>query len=243
MHFNRSLLPYIIMSIVVAGCHSSRKTVVDTHESEVEWVETQVERKTKSGPEIVKEARKWLGTKYQYGGESSKGVDCSGLVMRVYKDVTGIKLPRDSRSQQAFCISLKRKDLAVGDLVFFASKRGGSRVGHVGIYIGDDKFIHASTSRGVIISSLNEAYFVNHYHSSGRVPGMSVEKSNTKEAKKTLTKKERKAAKEVKLNDLINNTSPIQFVDTTHSTTPIAPEPEHECRDTIENIVRNAFFR
>lgn len=243
MHFNRSLLPYIIMSIAVAGCHSSRKTVVNTQEPEVESVETQVEQKTKSGPEIVKEARKWLGTKYKYGGESSKGVDCSGLVMRVYKDATGIKLPRDSRSQQAFCVTLKRKELAVGDLVFFASKRGGSRVGHVGIYIGDDKFIHASTSRGVIISSLKEDYYVNHYHSSGRVPGMSVEKNNTKVAKKTLTKKERKAAKEVKLNDLLNSNVPIQFVDTTHCANPNVPESESESRDTIENVVRNAFIR
>lgn len=242
MHLNRSLLPYIIMSIAVAGCHSSRKTVVDTHKPEVEQVETRVEEKTKSGPEIVKEARKWLGTKYRYGGESSKGVDCSGLVMRVYKDATGIKLPRDSRSQQAFCVAIKRKELAVGDLVFFASKRGGSRVGHVGIYIGDDKFIHASTSRGVIISSLKEDYYVNHYHSSGRVPGMSVEKT-TKEPQKTLTKKERKEAKEVKLNDLINSNVATQFVDTTHCANPNVPESESECRDTIENVVRNAFIR
>lgn len=99
------------------------------------------------GQKIVKEARKWLGTKYVYGGKTRKGTDCSGMVMVVYEQVTGIKLPRDSHSQQAFTEHIKRRDLTPGDLVFFASKAGGSRIGHVGIYIGQGQFIHASSSR------------------------------------------------------------------------------------------------
>lgn len=117
------------------------------------------------------EARKWLGVKYRYGGETRKGTDCSGMIMSVYRDVTGLKLPRNSAEQQAFCKRVDRKRIAPGDLVFFTSSKKG-RVTHVGLYIGDDKFIHASSSRGVIISSLSEPYYVKHYHSVGRVPGL-----------------------------------------------------------------------
>ena len=62
----------------------------------------------------------------------------------------------------------------VGDLVFFATKKGGSRVGHVGIYIGDGEFIHSSSSRGVIVSNLSEPYYKSHFYSAGRVPGLNV---------------------------------------------------------------------
>lgn len=117
---------------------------------------------------VIKEARKWLGTKYQYGGESLKGTDCSGMVMKVFQKTTGMKLPRNSAEQQKFAKPIDKKQLRAGDLVFFASKAGGQRVSHVGIYIGRDEFIHAS-SHGVVISSLKEVYYERHYHSSGRV--------------------------------------------------------------------------
>ena len=118
---------------------------------------------------IVEEARKWLGTPYKYGGEDRNGVDCSGMVMKVYRKAVNVKLPRSSREQQQFCNKIKKSDIASGDLVFFSSKRGGGNVSHVGIYIGGDEFIHSSSSRGVIVSSLNEQYYLSHYHSSGRV--------------------------------------------------------------------------
>ena len=124
---------------------------------------------TVSARKIVAEARKWLGTPYKYGGNSKKGTDCSGMVMKVFES-KGIKLPRDSRSQQQHCLAIDKSSLQPGDLVFFASSVGGSRISHVGIYVGDDKFIHSSTSRGVITSSMSEDYYRRHYHSSGRVP-------------------------------------------------------------------------
>lgn len=61
-----------------------------------------------------------------------------------------------------------------GDLVFFATKKGGNRVGHVGIYMGDGEFIHSSSSRGVIVSNLSEPYYTSHFHSAGRVPGLNI---------------------------------------------------------------------
>lgn len=118
---------------------------------------------------VVAEARRWLGVKYRYGGESHSGTDCSGMVMKVFEKSCGKKLPRDSRSQQEFCRKINKNELIAGDLVFFSSKAGGSRVSHVGIYIGHYEFIHASTSKGVIVSSLDEPYYTRHYHSAGRV--------------------------------------------------------------------------
>lgn len=118
--------------------------------------------------ELVKEAKKWLGTSYRYGGHSRQGTDCSGMVMEVYRKVCNVSLPRSSREQQAYCKGIKKKDLTEGDLIFFCTG-SGNRVSHVGMYIGDGKMVHASSSRGVIISGIDERYYTRTYHSSGRV--------------------------------------------------------------------------
>lgn len=117
---------------------------------------------------LLTEARSWLGTSYKYGGDDASGVDCSGFVMSVFERSLSIKLPRNSAKQQEYCRDIDRKDLAEGDLVFFTT-RGSHGVGHVGIYIGDGRMIHSSSSRGVIISSLNQQYYLDNYYSSGRV--------------------------------------------------------------------------
>lgn len=118
---------------------------------------------------LISEAERWLGTPYRYGGtERGRGADCSGMVMTVYKDALAIKLPRNSAQMQRWCTPLKdgyRKAMP-GDLVFFAGRRG---VNHVGIYVGGGKMIHSSSSKGVIVSSLDEPYFVKTFHSAGRV--------------------------------------------------------------------------
>lgn len=166
----------VALCLIATGCHSSRREAavktVEYDRPDLKGVEP------KTGHKLVEEARKWLGTRYRYGGDSRKGTDCSGMTMQVYQKVTGIKIPRDSRSQQSFTKRIKRTDLTPGDLVFFASKAGGSKVGHVGIYIGGGEFIHASSSRGVIISSLDERYYTRHFHSAGRVPGIKQGKAS-----------------------------------------------------------------
>lgn len=187
------LIPIIVLALglLAGGCHSTRKEAVkpapELKEYEAPKTDTGKKtaekkrpgKKTKKesvAPKVVAEAHKWIGTKYKYGGHARSGTDCSGLVMQIFEDIAGIKLPRDSRSQQAFVEPLKQGDLVPGDLVFFATKVGGSRVGHVGIYIGKGDFIHSSTSKGVIKSNLDETYYRRHYHSSGRVPGLFIEK-------------------------------------------------------------------
>lgn len=121
---------------------------------------------------LIAEARGWIGTPYRYGGNDRGGVDCSGFTCAVYESATGIKLPRSSREQCEWCKGLKRSDLRPGDLVFFTSRRGGDRVNHVAIFIGDGAIIHATTSQGVVESSLDEDYWDSHYFSGGRVHGM-----------------------------------------------------------------------
>lgn len=117
---------------------------------------------------LLREAETWIGTPYVYGGNGRQGIDCSGFVLQVFRNSVGISLPRTSREQYRFCTEIDKTQLQPGDLVFFTI-RGGSTVGHVGIYIGDGNMIHASSSRGVIISSLSTNYNVVNYYGSGRV--------------------------------------------------------------------------
>ncbi len=117
---------------------------------------------------LLKEADSWIGTPYAWGGNDRKGVDCSGFVTQVFLRSLDISLPRTSQQQMEYCRPVDRKDLLPGDLVFF-TVRGGDRVGHVGIYIGNGQMVHASSSKGVVITPLDNPYFVANYFSSGRV--------------------------------------------------------------------------
>ena len=117
---------------------------------------------------LLTEAKKWLGTPYKYGGEDKSGVDCSGLVLNVFRNALNIKLPRSSSKQMEYSSSIAKRDLIPGDLLFFATT-GGSRISHVGMYIGEGKMVHSSTSRGVMVSRIEEDYFVKTFAGAGRV--------------------------------------------------------------------------
>lgn len=117
---------------------------------------------------LLSEADQWIGTPYLWGGNDNKGVDCSGFVLQVYLRSLEISLPRNSEKQMLYCNRIAKEEMVPGDLVFF-TVRGGDRVGHVGMYIGGNNMVHASSSKGVIITSLDNPYFVRNYYSSGRV--------------------------------------------------------------------------
>lgn len=111
---------------------------------------------------VVKGANQYMGVPYKYGGNTRTGFDCSGLVVKVF-DENNYKMPRRSADQGNAGSSVRVEDVRPGDLLFFATS-GGSTISHVGIVnnienSGEIKFIHASTSKGVIISSLNESYW------------------------------------------------------------------------------------
>lgn len=118
---------------------------------------------------LLAEAKKWIGTPYKYGGEDRRGVDCSGLVLNVYRSALDIKLPRSSREQASYCSPLSKDKLMPGDLLFFATSGSKKNVSHVGIYVGDGKMIHSSTSKGVIVSSISDDYYRRTYAGAGSV--------------------------------------------------------------------------
>ena len=114
-------------------------------------------------------AAEWIGTPYRAGGDSRHGTDCSGLVSQLYKKTYRMRLSRSTDGQLKESNKIARRNLREGDLVFFTSRSSRKKVAHVGIYLKDGKFIHASTSQGVIVSSLKEKYYTQHWLCGGRV--------------------------------------------------------------------------
>lgn len=128
---------------------------------------------TKKIDDLLAEAQTYLGTPYRYGGMTRNGIDCSAFVLSVFGAVTGMNLPRVAASQAQEGEKIEKDQLQKGDLVFF-SHQGRGRISHVGIVEevspeGDVKFIHAATSRGVMISSLNDSYWGPKYRFAKRV--------------------------------------------------------------------------
>ncbi|WP_417762451.1 NlpC/P60 family protein [Shewanella sp.] len=100
--------------------------------------------------------QQWRGVPYRYGGNSKHGIDCSAFVQLTYQQLANIRLPRTTAAQAQYGVKIARSELVSGDLVFF--KTGWSSR-HVGIYLSHNNFMHASTSEGVTISSLNTPYW------------------------------------------------------------------------------------
>lgn len=125
---------------------------------------------------VVRYALSYQGTRYRWGGTSRNGVDCSGLVTAVYRR-HGVSLPRTSASQFANGQRVSRDNLKQGDLVYFRTR--GSRVSHVGIYVGDGKFVHASSGSGrVQVNSLNSGFYAQRYVGATRPTSRSASASN-----------------------------------------------------------------
>ena len=109
----------------------------------------------------------WYGVRYRTGGNTHSGVDCSGFTCAVYAALYGFALPRVSRDQYNLSRKISTTELQEGDLVFFNTK--GNGVSHVGVYLGNNKFIHASVSRGVMVSGLLEPYYLQRFVGGGRI--------------------------------------------------------------------------
>jgi len=113
---------------------------------------------------------RWYGTNYRLGGCDISGIDCSGFVQKLYSEVYGVDLVRTAIDQFGSCKRIKRyKDAEEGDLVFFRV-HSRKKITHVGIYLANDYFVHASRSQGVIISNLNEEYWQRYFAGAGRIP-------------------------------------------------------------------------
>ncbi|MDR0807432.1 MAG: C40 family peptidase [Enterobacteriaceae bacterium] len=151
----RYLLPLFLL--VLAGC-SSNVPPPSGRLSDSIFVVSQLQE----------QQREWYRTPYRYGGLSRDGVDCSGFVYKTFHDRFDINLPRTTKLQAEVGSKIPREELKPGDLVFFKTNQGENGL-HVGIYNTKGSFIHASTNKGVITSSLDSSYWKNAYWQSRRL--------------------------------------------------------------------------
>ena len=128
-------------------------------------LDTYVENITNTN--LFNKIEEWWGTSYCMGGTTKSCVDCSAFTGTVIRDVYKINLPRTASEQYDASNKVDKENLKEGDLVFFKTKKG--YVNHVGVYLANNKFVHASTSNGVIISDLNESYWQGKFAGGGRV--------------------------------------------------------------------------
>ncbi|WP_034228966.1 C40 family peptidase [Aquimarina pacifica] len=150
----------ILLSFLLSSCGgASKKTaVISSKKSTYSAHSSAPNKKIKS---IVGHAKAFSGTPYKYGGTTRKGMDCSGLVYTSFKK-ENVTLPRTSRNMAAQGTSVSLKKVAIGDLLFFKTIKGKNTISHVGIVVqtkGGIKFIHSSSKKGVIISSLEDSYW------------------------------------------------------------------------------------
>jgi len=151
--------------------NNSKKTVATKEESistinryEAKWG---VDLPDDADTNLIKEIDSWLGVPYKYGGKDKSGTDCSGMVFSIYNNVYGFSLNRSSYDIIQNVIKVPIEEAKFGDLVFFKIYK--NRVSHVGIYLGDKKFIHASTQLGVRIDSLEMPYYRDRFYMAGRI--------------------------------------------------------------------------
>lgn len=117
---------------------------------------------------ILDQYQKWKGTQYQWGGTTQRGVDCSALMQHLFSDAAHLDLPRTTSEQIHRGVQVAQYRLRPGDLVFFQT---GPNRKHVGVYIGDSQFIHASSSQGVTVSTLTDSYWQERFITARRIAG------------------------------------------------------------------------
>lgn len=147
------------------GKSTGVKVSVATFLASENYVENQ--KPSVSGSDIVATAKTCIGVPYVWGGESMSGFDCSGLVQYVYAQ-NGISINRTCTTQYKQGTYVDKNSLQPGDLVFFENTYA-TGISHVGIYIGDGEFIHASSTNGVMISKLSNSYWTSHYYGARRI--------------------------------------------------------------------------
>lgn len=183
MKFNNTLFLILIFSLFFTGCsYKTEQTANMTDYSNISYKANINKSKTyflnelnqndinKDELEEINEKlfsvyNQWKGTKYKLGGTTKKGIDCSAFVQKVLKLGFDLSMPRDTISLSKIGTSIEKDELKTGDLVFFKTKR----TRHVGIYLEDGKFMHASTKWGVSISEIDSDYFKNKYWKAQRI--------------------------------------------------------------------------
>ncbi|MDT0650550.1 C40 family peptidase [Autumnicola edwardsiae] len=164
--------------ILLTSCGSSRARVSDSKSKQMVSSEEKFDSNPNIEPadkrvyNIISTAKKFEGTRYKYGGTTKKGMDCSGLIYTAYLE-EDIPLPRTSRAMSLEGKRLFLKEVTIGDLLFFETNKNKKVINHVGLVVDvlpdHILFIHSTSSRGVIISSLSESYWHNNFVMARRV--------------------------------------------------------------------------
>ncbi|PHM75134.1 lipoprotein [Xenorhabdus kozodoii] len=187
LRYTLRLIPAIIAAVALTACSSPdsnlRNKQAETHavntqkhyllqasQDEFENLISKLDIKSK----ILNQYADWKGVAYRLGGNTKRGIDCSAFVQRTFHDQFGVELPRSTSEQQNIGQTVSRSKLRAGDLVLFKT---GRRMRHVGIYIGNNQFVHASTSNGVIVSKLTDTYWSKRYYDARRVLSDSIKTS------------------------------------------------------------------
>jgi lipoprotein Spr len=121
---------------------------------------------------LLKLIDEWWGTTYCLGGSTKECIDCSAFTHIIMQDIYNVNVPRTAQDQYKACQQIGMEDLNEGDLVFFFT--GGRDISHVGVYLLNNKFVHAATSGGVMVSDLNDPYWKDRYRGSGRYMGQTA---------------------------------------------------------------------
>jgi hypothetical protein len=164
-----SFIP-LLAAFLMAGCAGSSAVRSAPEERTVAVPESQATVYTAPEAVVRTEAlqagiQSWLGTPHRWGGTDRRGADCSGFVRSLYDELFGVSLPRTTSDQVSVGQPVHQETLVPGDLVFFRPPK----TQHVGVYLGNNRFVHASTSRGVMISALSERYWQRHYWTARRI--------------------------------------------------------------------------
>ena len=117
---------------------------------------------------LLSQMEKWYGTQYCFGGSTDSCIDCSSFTQVILRDVYNVKIPRNSQQQFDASTKIEVENLKEGDLVFFNTVSASLIITHVGVYVCNNKFVHASTSKGVTINDLSEKYFAKAFRGAGR---------------------------------------------------------------------------
>jgi len=162
-----SLAILLVFFFCFISCKSSKVSSIKPQKNKTKKEQTKgnIHESNEKSDKVIKTAKSYVGTPYKYGGTSRSGMDCSGLMVLCFKEVS-ITLPRTSAEQSKVGTAIKYADLKPGDLVFFTDKKGGSNVVHAGLISKvnaprDVKFIHSSTKLGVVESDLYVSYYEN----------------------------------------------------------------------------------
>lgn len=153
----------IVACLLLGGCASAPE--IDTSLT-VNSASVDLSDQRKVYSVLLEQADVWQGTPYRYGGMGRSGVDCSGLVYSIFLSQFGHAVPRTTKGQARLGNEITQDVLRSGDLVFFKT---GHKSRHVGIYLQDNRFLHASESKGVIVSRLDNPYWQSHYWMSRRL--------------------------------------------------------------------------